>query len=279
MHRMADKSDMQLSYVNPQAASVEALDSLFDRTDFCLLSMNATNREYHSAVITPKSALCTLACSPVHVNVQDIPQNANQSSPWVDLDALLERLHNSAPIDECFLDSLPPISGIHALQDSPEESNVDDLEKNAPSLWNEHKRTLGKTTKRMAEGYGQKNSLSRNKKRSAGYQALDHSSAHCSSRKAVRTCNVSNSIITFRTRSNVDILDDGFEWDKYGQKKLTRSIYPRNYYRCSRKGCHVHKHIQRCSSDASFVDTTYKGTHNHPCPFPLAQDGSATVVD
>uniref|UniRef100_J3KX47 WRKY domain-containing protein n=1 Tax=Oryza brachyantha TaxID=4533 RepID=J3KX47_ORYBR len=42
--------------------------------------------------------------------------------------------------------------------------------------------------------------------------------------------------IGFRTRSEeVEVLDDGFKWRKYGKKAVKSSPNPRNYYRCSRR--------------------------------------------
>ncbi|GLT73282.1 hypothetical protein SLA2020_451520 [Shorea laevis] len=37
----------------------------------------------------------------------------------------------------------------------------------------------------------------------------------------------------FQTRSQVDILDDGYRWRKYGQKAVKNNKFPRSYYRCT----------------------------------------------
>lgn len=34
----------------------------------------------------------------------------------------------------------------------------------------------------------------------------------------------------FQTRSDVDVLDDGYKWRKYGQKVVKNSLHPRYYY-------------------------------------------------
>ncbi|KAK1307207.1 putative WRKY transcription factor 50 [Acorus calamus] len=47
--------------------------------------------------------------------------------------------------------------------------------------------------------------------------------------------------IAFRTKSEVEILDDGYKWRKYGKKSVKNSPNPRNYYRCSAEGCNVKK--------------------------------------
>ncbi|CAN1309068.1 Probable WRKY transcription factor 24 [Linum perenne] len=69
----------------------------------------------------------------------------------------------------------------------------------------------------------------------------------------------------FQTRSEDDILDDGYRWRKYGQKAVKNSAYPRSYYRCTHHTCSVKKQVQRLSKDTSIVVTTYEGIHNHPC--------------
>ncbi|KAI8565970.1 hypothetical protein RHMOL_Rhmol02G0002800 [Rhododendron molle] len=70
----------------------------------------------------------------------------------------------------------------------------------------------------------------------------------------------------FMTKSEVDHLDDGFRWRKYGQKAVKNSPFPRSYYRCTTPACGVKKRVERSSDDPSIVVTTYEGTHTHPCP-------------
>ncbi|KAK3118650.1 hypothetical protein QOZ80_9BG0703140 [Eleusine coracana subsp. coracana] len=68
----------------------------------------------------------------------------------------------------------------------------------------------------------------------------------------------------FQTRSQIDILDDGYRWRKYGQKAVKNNKFPRSYYRCTHQGCNVKKQVQRLSKDEGVVVTTYEGTHTHP---------------
>ncbi|KAL6851664.1 hypothetical protein ACP4OV_020228 [Aristida adscensionis] len=72
--------------------------------------------------------------------------------------------------------------------------------------------------------------------------------------------------IAFRTRSEIEILDDGYKWRKYGKKSVKNSPNPRNYYRCSTEGCSVKKRVERDKDDPSYVVTTYEGRHNHVSP-------------
>ncbi|XP_019436010.1 PREDICTED: probable WRKY transcription factor 75 [Lupinus angustifolius] len=68
----------------------------------------------------------------------------------------------------------------------------------------------------------------------------------------------------FQTRSQVDILDDGYKWRKYGQKAVKNNKFPRSYYRCTHQECNVKKQIQRLTKDEGVVMTTYEGIHTHP---------------
>ncbi|EEF51756.1 probable WRKY transcription factor 75 [Ricinus communis] len=67
----------------------------------------------------------------------------------------------------------------------------------------------------------------------------------------------------FQTRSQVDILDDGYRWRKYGQKTVKNSKFPRSYYKCTHNGCSVKKQVQRKSEEEEVVVTTYEGKHTH----------------
>ncbi|XP_030539842.1 probable WRKY transcription factor 48 [Rhodamnia argentea] len=72
--------------------------------------------------------------------------------------------------------------------------------------------------------------------------------------------------VAFMTKSEVDHLDDGYRWRKYGQKAVKNSPYPRSYYRCTSAGCGVKKRVERSSDDPSIVVTTYEGQHTHLSP-------------
>ncbi|XP_021898788.1 probable WRKY transcription factor 50 [Carica papaya] len=73
--------------------------------------------------------------------------------------------------------------------------------------------------------------------------------------------------VAFRTKSEMEVMDDGFKWRKYGKKSVKNSPNPRNYYKCSSRGCHVKKRIERERDDPRYVITTYEGTHNHESPY------------
>nr|WLQ22451.1 WRKY11 [Anisodus acutangulus] len=78
----------------------------------------------------------------------------------------------------------------------------------------------------------------------------------------------------FMTKSEIDNLEDGYRWRKYGQKAVKNSNFPRNYYRCTTQKCSVKKRVERSYEDPSIVITTYEGQHNHHCPATLRGNSS-----
>ncbi|THG00494.1 hypothetical protein TEA_003989 [Camellia sinensis var. sinensis] len=118
-----------------------------------------------------------------------------------------------------------------------------------------------------------------------------------------------------KTKSEVDHLDDGYKWRKYGQKMVKGNPHPRclvgpvtgvpytsprvvpfvlvirfpfpflmyavvqegdwSYYKCTSAGCNVRKHVERASTDPKAVVTTYEGEHNHD--IPAARKGLVTT--
>ncbi|XP_043697115.1 probable WRKY transcription factor 13 [Telopea speciosissima] len=67
----------------------------------------------------------------------------------------------------------------------------------------------------------------------------------------------------FKTLSDVDVLDDGYKWRKYGQKVVKNTLHPRSYYRCTQDNCRVKKRVERLAEDPRMVITTYEGRHAH----------------
>ncbi|XAR61433.1 hypothetical protein NMG60_11035131 [Bertholletia excelsa] len=72
--------------------------------------------------------------------------------------------------------------------------------------------------------------------------------------------------VAFMTKSEIDHLEDGYRWRKYGQKAVKNSPFPRSYYRCTHASCDVKKRVERSFSDPNVVVTTYEGKHTHPSP-------------
>ncbi|XP_077210300.1 WRKY transcription factor 71-like [Tasmannia lanceolata] len=82
----------------------------------------------------------------------------------------------------------------------------------------------------------------------------------------------------FMTESEVDHLEDGYRWRKYGQKAVKNSPYPRSYYRCTSQNCSVKKLVERSFQDPKIVITTYEGQHTHHCPATLRGNGAGILV-
>ncbi|XP_019178067.1 PREDICTED: probable WRKY transcription factor 53 [Ipomoea nil] len=65
--------------------------------------------------------------------------------------------------------------------------------------------------------------------------------------------------------------DDGYNWRKYGQKKIMGAQFPKGYYRCSHlysRGCLAKKEIQKSDDDPTVFNVRYRGNHtcNNPSP-------------
>ncbi|KVH97707.1 DNA-binding WRKY [Cynara cardunculus var. scolymus] len=92
------------------------------------------------------------------------------------------------------------------------------------------------------------------KRRNVEVKAVDPVSSH-------RT--VTEPRIVVQATSEIDLLDDGYKWRKYGQKVVKGNRHPRH---CTSQGCKVRKHVERAASDPMAVITTYEGKHNHLVP-------------
>jgi len=83
--------------------------------------------------------------------------------------------------------------------------------------------------------------------------------------------------VVVQTTSDVDILDDGYKWRKYGQKVVKGNPNPRSYYKCTSQGCPVRKHVERAAHDLRSVITTYEGKHNHDLPSGRGARSSSNI--
>ncbi|CAN8258145.1 unnamed protein product [Cochlearia groenlandica] len=61
------------------------------------------------------------------------------------------------------------------------------------------------------------------------------------------------------------VMEDGYNWRKYGQKYVKGNEFVRSYYRCTHPNCKAKKQFER-SPGGHIVDTNYSGQHDHPKP-------------
>ncbi|PNX74908.1 WRKY transcription factor [Trifolium pratense] len=63
------------------------------------------------------------------------------------------------------------------------------------------------------------------------------------------------------------LLEDRWQWRKYGQKPVKGSPHSRNYYKCSSsKDCPARKQIEKSKIEENTYVVTYRGKHNHQKP-------------
>jgi sentrin-specific protease 8 len=74
---------------------------------------------------------------------------------------------------------------------------------------------------------------------------------------------------------------DGYNWRKYGQKKVKGSEFPRSYYKCTHPSCPVKRKVET-TIDGQVAEIVYSGEHSHPKPrpprTPLSSPSTAEVV-
>ncbi|KAA8530958.1 hypothetical protein F0562_005675 [Nyssa sinensis] len=111
--------------------------------------------------------------------------------------------------------------------------------------------------------WGEVNEYCRGSKRSDG-DDHDHLRVSAKKMKKIKSRRkVREPRFCFKTMSDVDILDDGYKWRKYGQKVVKNTEHPRSYYRCTQDNCRVKKRVERLAEDPRMVITTYEGRHIH----------------
>ncbi|KAJ0248016.1 WRKY domain-containing protein [Hirschfeldia incana] len=111
------------------------------------------------------------------------------------------------------------------------------------------------------------------KRRSTEVRVLEPAASVAASHRAV-----AEPRIIVQTTSEVDLLDDGYRWRKYGQKVVKGNPYPRSYYKCTTQGCGVRKHVERAATDPKAVVTTYEGKHNHDPPAAKSSSHAAAAA-
>lgn len=125
------------------------------------------------------------------------------------------------------------------------------------------------STSNEAGGQEDSSKIKKHKQKKGGVEAGDDKSKKECKAKKKGEKKVKEARFAFMTKSEIDNLEDGYRWRKYGQKAVKNSPFPRNYYRCTTQKCSVKKRVERSYEDPSIVITTYEGQHNHHCPATL----------
>eukprot|EP01018_Ginkgo_biloba_P024360 Gb_16917 [translate_table: standard] len=170
-------------------------------------------------------------------------------------------------------DSFEP-SDFLVLEDESDESSKAEAEPQKPVVKTEptaaqHEKKLCSLSSSASsiEAHQSENSILGN------HKASEASSKKKNKRKPERAVRYA-----FKTKSDSDILEDGYKWRKYGKKFVKNSPNPRNYYRCSDSKCDVKKRVERDAKDPGIVITTYEGKHNHESPSVIYYIGNPILV-
>ncbi|KAF8397053.1 hypothetical protein HHK36_018691 [Tetracentron sinense] len=74
------------------------------------------------------------------------------------------------------------------------------------------------------------------------------------------------------------LIDDGFAWKNYGQKRSLNAQYPTYYFKCthnSDQDCHAKKLVQKTDEDPPMYETTY--IHHHTCKAKVKMEEDETT--
>ncbi len=82
-------------------------------------------------------------------------------------------------------------------------------------------------------------------------------------RKASRKKSSSSQIrrLIVECTKDIDYMEDGYHWRKYGQKTLKGNPFPRSYYKCIEPNCSVRKQVEQTLGGS--IINIYEGYHNH----------------
>ncbi|CAH8332595.1 unnamed protein product [Eruca vesicaria subsp. sativa] len=175
-----------------------------------------------------------------------------KSSLVMDYNSLEKVFYNSSPFQPISPSNMGRIVNYHYLNHNPYSPIVSSSSNDA-----DPKESLGDKSGPMEDNEGDNHGVGESSKTSS-------KQGKGKGKKKEREARVA-----FMTKSEIDHLEDGYRWRKYGQKAVKNSPYPRSYYRCTTQKCNVKKRVERSFQDPSIVITTYEGKHNHLIPMTL----------
>eukprot|EP00210_Caulerpa_lentillifera_P000829 g802.t1 len=70
-----------------------------------------------------------------------------------------------------------------------------------------------------------------------------------------------------KVRVEMETLEDGYRWRKYGRKAVKGNTHPRSYFKCTFPDCMCRKQVERSPKNPKVLIATYEGRHTHPPPF------------
>ncbi|XP_038900959.1 probable WRKY transcription factor 48 [Benincasa hispida] len=210
------------------ASSFDSFSSIFD--------MSCDDHDHKAAVAAASCSSNSFDLFSSGVEIHDFYNNNNNtySSSFFDL------LSTAAPPLSSPASTVPESSEVVNAPTTPNSSSVSSSSNEAAAAIEEVDKINNNTDKSSSSKVLKPNKKNQKKKREPRF--------------------------AFMTKSDIDHLDDGYRWRKYGQKAVKNSPYPRSYYRCTTAGCVVKKRVERSSDDHSIVVTTYEGQHTHQSP-------------
>lgn len=95
------------------------------------------------------------------------------------------------------------------------------------------------------------------------YMAQSEQQPPTKKRKVTRKKSSSSQIrrLIVECTKDIDYMEDGYHWRKYGQKTLKGNPFPRSYYKCIEPNCSVRKQVEQTLGGS--IINIYEGYHNH----------------
>ncbi|KAL1223162.1 putative WRKY transcription factor 64 [Cardamine amara subsp. amara] len=106
------------------------------------------------------------------------------------------------------------------------------------------------------------------------HESSQNMAGHVPRRSSKKTNYGAEGLEIYTVDSPTPRADDGFNWRKYGQKKIKGSLHHRCYYRCNAKhqNCRAKKQVQKIEDSPPIYRATYLGKHDCKAPAFVVKD-------